>query len=254
MTTMAMTEEEKQTIVRAVLDIIRAESSDIAGLETADSLDNLTSLPAQQGEKLVQAPLHLLAKPATDAAAVANSAAQKAETAARQAETSAGSADTAGGAAADAAEAANAAAEAASGAAAEVSAYTGRLRKAEDGVAVRIHGFSDLMEVEDGSMEITTAGLPVWYDTARKVFYVVEGITGFRNFPEAGLYSDGDFHPLKDKVYLYGTDMYVWDDAADNLVKAGDRMRHVALTEAEYEALESYDSNTIYLIYEEDDE
>lgn len=91
---MAMTEEEKQTIVSAVLAVLRSESRDIAGLDTADSLENLTSLPAQQGEKLVQAPLHLLAKPAAeaavaaaDAAAAANAAAQRAKSAAEIAET-----------------------------------------------------------------------------------------------------------------------------------------------------------------------
>ena len=63
----------------------------------------------------------------------------------------------------------------------------------------------------------------------------------------------GERQACRDKVYLYGTDTYVWDEAAGNLVKTGDGMRHVALTEAEYEALEVKDENTIYMIYEEDE-
>lgn len=40
----------------------------LASLEIVTSLDGVTSLPVVQGNKLVRAPIPLLAKPATDAA------------------------------------------------------------------------------------------------------------------------------------------------------------------------------------------
>lgn len=81
----SLTDEEKKEIKQAVLDGIKAESSDITGLETASSLDGLTGLPAMQGGKLVNAPLSLLQKPATDAATAANAATDNANTAAEAA-------------------------------------------------------------------------------------------------------------------------------------------------------------------------
>ena len=55
-----MTQEEKQEIINAVLQQIKAQSSDITELPTATSLDNVKSLPAMQGSSLVSAPLSLL--------------------------------------------------------------------------------------------------------------------------------------------------------------------------------------------------
>lgn len=81
---MALTEEEKQDLLNA----IRQESTGIDELETAESLDGLTSLPAMSGDKLVRAPIALLSKPAADAAQDARTAAGNADTAA----TAAGSA------------------------------------------------------------------------------------------------------------------------------------------------------------------
>ena len=70
-----MTQEEKKAIINAVLQQIKAQSSDITELPTATSLDNVKSLPAMQGSSLVSAPISMLSKPATDAAKLATEAA-----------------------------------------------------------------------------------------------------------------------------------------------------------------------------------
>lgn len=68
-----MTNEERNEIIAA----LKAESTDVASLEIVTSLDGVTSLPVVQGNKLVRAPIPLLAKPATDAAETANAVAEK---------------------------------------------------------------------------------------------------------------------------------------------------------------------------------
>lgn len=260
-----MTEEEKQAIVRAVLDAIRAESSDIAELETVESLDNITSLPAQQGEKLVQAPLHLLAKPATDAAATANKAAQQANEEASRTRAAADLALSQAAAARDAAQAASDAAAKAEDAAEKAATYNDRLKKAENGATARFGGFIEIdgADIDNGDIDImaseeefpadaikynTRFGRFLVQDSAKVYFDIWKG-SGMYNLTK----DTGERQACRDKVYLYGTDTYVWDEAAGNLVKTGDGMRHVALTEAEYEALEVKDENTIYMIYEEDE-
>lgn len=80
-----MTDEEKREIIAA----LKAESTDVTLLEVVSSLDGLTSLPVAQGNKLVRAPIPLLAKPATDAAEIANVATENANAAAARAETAA---------------------------------------------------------------------------------------------------------------------------------------------------------------------
>ena len=73
---MALTDQEKNDIKKELLNAIKAESTDATELERATSLDALTGLPAMQGEKMVLAPLNMLAKPATEAAEAAKVAAQ----------------------------------------------------------------------------------------------------------------------------------------------------------------------------------
>jgi hypothetical protein len=80
-----MTDEEKKAIVQDVLNEIQTNSQSVDELEQVTSLDNLTSLPAMKGEKLVAAPLSLLSKPATDAAAEAKESAATATEAATEA-------------------------------------------------------------------------------------------------------------------------------------------------------------------------
>lgn len=55
-----MTQKEKQEIINAVLQEIKAKSSDITELPTATSLNDIKSLPAMQGNTLVSAPLKFL--------------------------------------------------------------------------------------------------------------------------------------------------------------------------------------------------
>ena len=75
---MALTDQEKNDIKKELLNAIKAESTDATELERATSLDALTGLPAMQGEKMVLAPLNMLAKPATEAAEEAKREAKQA--------------------------------------------------------------------------------------------------------------------------------------------------------------------------------
>ena len=59
---MALTTEEKKEIKQAVLDEIKAQSSDITEIENASSIDGITSMPVLQGTKLVKVPITQLAK------------------------------------------------------------------------------------------------------------------------------------------------------------------------------------------------
>ena len=102
-----MTEAEKQELKQAVLDAIKADSQGVDELETVSTLDNVNSLPAMQGTKVVKAPISLLGKPATDAAATANAAAENAQQKATMASASAASAATAAIDAKNAAQEAN---------------------------------------------------------------------------------------------------------------------------------------------------
>lgn len=82
---MALTESEKTELKNDILNAIKAESQGVNELTEVTSLDNIKSLPALRGTELVSAPLTLLGKPATDAAATANAAATKANNAATNA-------------------------------------------------------------------------------------------------------------------------------------------------------------------------
>ncbi|MDE5986850.1 MAG: hypothetical protein K2H16_06160 [Prevotella sp.] len=57
---MAMTAAEKNELKEAVLNEIRAESSDITKLASAVSLGGLAGIPAVQGDKLVLVPMPML--------------------------------------------------------------------------------------------------------------------------------------------------------------------------------------------------
>ena len=79
---MALTDAEKTELKNDILNAIKAESQGVNELTEVTSLDNIKSLPALRGTELVSAPISLLGKPATDAAATANAAATKANNAA----------------------------------------------------------------------------------------------------------------------------------------------------------------------------
>lgn len=220
-----MTADEKKEIKQAVLDEIKAESNDITEVETVSSLDGLTGLPAMQGEKLVTAPLSLLSKPATDAAAVANAAAETANTAADTANKAAEKADTATANAKYAASTANTAANAANAAAENINSHNNRIKLAMKGASARFDGF--VYDVTISFLSSTTIS-GVYYDMVNKVFCAkmsesdkyVNNWTVDSNVYSADMFMDETrSNPLKDKVYMCGASLYVWSDEEDNLVE-----------------------------------
>ena len=92
---MAITPAEKTAIVNEVVNKMKADSQSVTELEVVSSLTGVNTLPAMQGTKLVSAPISLLGKPATDAAATANNAATNANNKAGLAETAATKAEAA---------------------------------------------------------------------------------------------------------------------------------------------------------------
>lgn len=75
---MAITDAERKQIVQDVLAQVKAASQGVNELEEVSTLDGVKTLPAMKGNKVVAAPVSLLGKPATDAAAKATEAANKA--------------------------------------------------------------------------------------------------------------------------------------------------------------------------------
>lgn len=196
-----MTTEEKKEIKRAVLDEIKAESNDITEIETVSTLDGLTGLPAMQGKKLVTAPLSLLSKPATDAASKANTAAATAN---------------------KAADTANKAASNANAAASMISPYADRINLAMNGATARFDGFVEDVVVE--FLSVTSID-GIYYDKTNKRFCAKKGDRYYNNWVigndvnAASMYlDDGRKTPRKDKMYVCGTCLYVWNDKEDDLV------------------------------------
>ena len=138
---MALTDAEKTELKNDILNAIKAESQGVDELTEVTSLDNIKSLPALRGTELVTAPISLLGKPATDAAATANAAASSANTAAGKAteamnaaNSAAATANEKAGVAQTAAETANTAAANANAAAAAVEgSLPGSMRAEADG-------------------------------------------------------------------------------------------------------------------------
>ena len=219
-----MTDQEKQELKQEIITQIKSESQDVTELEQVSSLDGINTLPAMRGTTLVIAPVSLLGKPATDAAAKALAAKAAAEGAAGTANTAAGNADAKAQAAQTAAQEANdakeAAEEATEAAEAVVEQYEDVAVLARNGATARFYGITDLAEVEVDSESTQTKNLPVWYDESRQVFYVTESNVNYRVFPEVGMYSDSNYKPLKDKLYLYGDTLYIWSDEENALVEA----------------------------------
>ncbi len=203
-----MTTDEKKEIKQAVLDEIKAESNDITEIETVSTLDGLTGLPAMQGEKLVTAPLSLLSKPATDAAATANAAA---DTANKAADTANKAAQTATNAAATANKAAS-----------MISTYDDRINLAMNGASARFDGFVEGVIIEYLSV-MSIDG--VYYDIKNKRFcakkdghYYNNWVIGDNTHAASMYLDDGRRIPRKDKMYVCGTNLYVWSDEEGNLV------------------------------------
>ena len=166
---MALSQQDLQQILNA----IKAESQGVQELETVASLNGVNSLPGVKGSELVNVPMTLLQKPATDAAATANAAAQAANTAAQTANAAAGTAAEAKNAANSAAATANEAAGKANEAASQ---YENTAKAAMKGATARFNRI-----VESGMVDAVsgTNVTEIVYIKSLKVF--------------AGVYTDGKY-------------------------------------------------------------
>ena len=214
---MAISQED----IQQVLNAIKAESQGVQELETVSSLNGVNSLPGVKGNELVNVPMTLLQKPATDAAAAANSAAQAANTAAQTANAAASTATEAKNAANSAASTANEAAGKAQQAAAQ---YENTAKAAMNGASARFSGFVDSGTIQAAS-SIQGGGTVVYVKSQKMFAYSVGGqlynnwtVTGV---PSPDLFLDGTRSAvLKDKTYICGDTLYVWSDEDGDLVKA----------------------------------
>lgn len=245
---MVMTVDERNAIKQAVLEAIKAESSNVAELEVVATLEGLTSLPAMMGEQLVSAPIPLLSKPASEAAVTANAAASTANKAAQSAETAAQNATNAAGVANTAASKANEAAGAANSAASKLNSLEGRIDRAEDGATARFDGFVDGVSPQFSS---TMAAEGIYFDRVHKRFFAKDRGSGqyVNGWPSVGLYAKENGDALRDKIYLLGAVPYSWDKAAGTLKPVH---THCVLSETAYEGLKEKNPDLIYLIYEEE--
>ena len=214
---MAISQED----IQQVLNAIKAESQGVQELETVSSLNGVNSLPGVKGNELVNVPMTLLQKPATDAAAAANSAAQAANTAAQTANAAASTATEAKNAANSAASTAN---EAAGKAQQAVAQYENTAKAAMNGASARFSGFVDSGTIQAAS-SIQGGGTVVYVKSQKMFAYSVGGqlynnwaVTGV---PSPDLFLDGTRSAvLKDKTYICGDTLYVWSDEDGDLVKA----------------------------------
>lgn len=205
---MALTEEEKKELVQNVVNQIKTESQSVDELETVDTLEGVVSLPAMRGEKVVGAPLKLLSKPAEEAAAVARSSAAVADASAKKADASA--------------KKAGESAKKADATVATMSGYEDRVKLAMNGASARFDGFVEGVVVE--LMSVTSVD-GIYYDKTNKRFCAKKGDRYYNNWVigndvnAASMYlDDGRKTPRKDKVYVCGTCLYVWNDKKDDLV------------------------------------
>ncbi|WP_288509826.1 hypothetical protein [uncultured Prevotellamassilia sp.] len=212
---MALTEEEKKELVKNVVNQLKTDSQSVDELETVDTLEGVVSLPAMRGEKVVGAPLKLLSKPAEEAAAVARKLAVVADASAKKADASAAVADAS-------AKKANASAKKADATVAIMSGYEDRVKLAMNGASARFDGFVEGVVVE--LMSVTSVD-GIYYDKTNKRFCAKKGDRYYNNWAigndvnAASMYlDDGRKTPRKDKVYVCGTCLYVWNDKEDDLV------------------------------------
>lgn len=217
---MAITDQEKQEIKNDVLDAIKSESQSVDELPVVESLDGITSLPAMRGEELVSAPISLLSKPATDAAALAKTATNNANTATANANTATTNANNATTRANEATTSANQAAQNANQAAETVVDYVSRATLGLKGATARFDGITD---VNNFNVSLCTEeGGTVVFNTYFKVFLYYHNGGYYQNWQSAqrpmSLYMDGTAM-LKDKIYLLGGTGYVWDPEENTLVE-----------------------------------
>lgn len=210
-----MTTEERNQIVQEVLTQIKAASQGVNELEEVTTLDGVKSLPAMKGDKVVSAPVSLLGKPATDAAAVANSAAATANESAGKANSAATLAASKAEAAETAAQDANSAAEAAQQAATQ---YEATAEAALKGATARFDGF-----VDDATIQLISVTSPTAIIYVRsKNLFAAQFSNGYAsNWSGAdSLLNENRTEILKDKTYICGDTLYVWSEEKGNLVVA----------------------------------
>ena len=216
---MAITQDD----IQQVLNAIKAESQGVQELETVDSLNGVNSLPGVKGNELVNVPMTLLQKPATDAAATANAAAQAANMAAQTANAAASTATEAKNAANSAASTANEAAGKAQQAAAQ---YENTAKAAMKGASARFGRIVDSGTIRAIS---TVSVLDVVYIKSLKCFageyaagsYCNNWNNASNGLPGADMYLDDTRSSiLKDKVYICGDTLYVWSEEDGDLVAA----------------------------------
>ena len=219
-----MTEQEKQELKQEILTAIKGESQSVTELEEVASLDGVNTLPAMRGTELVIAPVSLLGQPAVAAATQALAAKAQAEAAAGTANTAANNANQKAADAQDAADAALDAKQDTEAATAQAEAvvalYEATALKALNGATARITELTDLAEIEDSESSTHTTGLDVKFDTTHNLFYVTDNNINYRVFPECASYSDANYRPLKDKLYLLGETLYAWSEEEGTLVEA----------------------------------
>lgn len=213
---MAITDEEKQDIIRDVLDAIQSSSQSVDELPVVSSLDNITSLPAMRGEELVSAPITLLSQPAIDAAAEANTATANAATATANAETATANANTATANAETATANANTAATNANTAAETVEGYVAKATLGLMGATARFNKIvEDVTILEEATLQYEV----IVYVIARKTFVAYYNSGFYHKWKGKELYIDDNGNVLKDKIYLMNDTGYVWDPEENTLVE-----------------------------------
>ena len=218
---MALTEEEKKSLVQDVVNQIKTASQSVDELEAVSTLDGVVSLPAMRGETVVSAPLKLLSKPAEDAAAVAKASAAVADASAKKADKAASTAEAAAKTANDAASKATDAAQKTNAAVAKAesveSEYKDTALAARNGATARFDGLVEGVEIRLVSC-LQIDG--VYYDTVNKSFCGKNGNIYCNNWPGADMYMNNvRTEVLKDKAYVCGGVVYVWSDEEENLVE-----------------------------------
>ena len=246
---MSMAEMTQEELVQEVLDRVLQSSTGVEDLETVTSLSGVKSLPGEKDGKMVNVPLELIGKPASDAAARAEAAAKKAEGAVAGLEEKTQAATEAATKANEAAAKANEAAAKAENAAAKVEQTTAA---AIGGATAR---FSSWMETGNVLPDKSTkpGGSVVYVADAGKFAYHMDstlyGDWDVAGVPPAGMFMDADRTAiLPDKLYLLGDAIYTGTGGALKLLA----YRHEVMSEEAYEALQDKDANTLYLIYEEE--
>ena len=236
-----MAEMTQEELVQEVLDRVLQSSTGVEDLETVTSLSGVKSLPGEKDGKMVNVPLELIGKPASDAAARAEAAA-KAEGAVAGLEEKTQ-------AATEAAAKANEAATKAENAAVKVEQTT---TAAVGGATAR---FSSWMETGNVLPDKGTkpGGSVVYVADAGKFAYNMDstlyGDWDVAGVPPAGMFMDADRTAiLPDKLYLLGDAVYTGTGGVLKLLA----YRHAVMSEETYEALQDKDANTLYLIYEEE--